>query len=329
MGTTSDEYELARRARDGDRESLSRLVESSRALLYAIAYGELRHFEDAQDAVANALLRICRRIDTLRNPEQARSWMARVVRNEARRLRTPSLALDRVADATNVASFVPLRLDIEHALHSLPTDQAHAVSLYYLDGLPVREIAERLSRPEGTIKYWLSRGRAHLATHMEGYAPMDTRPAPGGPAWVAAIVSTAIAPDRLQQMTSAMKAAGWDDVRLVSDVAAVGTLVPSSEGSISAARRLPAPLTDCRCIVLDEWIGGHSAFELSVLLRATDEGRAAALFLLIDGARSKPEIDNTALAAYMAGFDMLLTKAFDIEEFQSFARRLREHQEKE
>ena len=85
------------------------------------------------------------------------------------------------------------------------------------------------------------------------------------------------------------------------------------------------PLTGCRCIVLDEWIGGHSAFELSTLLRATDEGRAAALFLLIDGNRPKAEIDNMAVAAYLAGFDMLLTKPFDLDEFQSFARRLREH----
>jgi RNA polymerase sigma-70 factor (ECF subfamily) len=326
MATTLDEYELAKRARDGDREALSRLVELSRAPLFAIAYGELHHFEDAQDAVANALLRICRHIGTLRNPEQARPWMARVVRNEARRLRAVAHTPCRAQPPAEAAvGFVALRLDVGRALRDLPIDQARAVALYYLDALPVREIAERLHRPEGTVKYWLSRGRTHLATRMEGYAPMDTRSAALEPAWNAAVVSTEIAPDLLRQMADAMKSAGWDDIRLISDVVAAGTLATPAEGETSEGRRPPAPLVGCRCIVLDEWIGGHSAFEFSTLLRATDEGRAAALFLLIDGNRPEKEAENTAMAAYIAGFDMLLTKPFDIDEFQRFARRIREH----
>lgn len=50
-------YELVKLARDGDREALADLVELLRPRLFGEAYFCLRHYHDAQDAVASALLR--------------------------------------------------------------------------------------------------------------------------------------------------------------------------------------------------------------------------------------------------------------------------------
>lgn len=60
-------------------------------------------------------------------------------------------------------------MDVERALRYLPADQAAASALYLLDGLGIEEIAVRLARPSGTIKYWLARGRTALRRQMEGY----------------------------------------------------------------------------------------------------------------------------------------------------------------
>src|SRR5687768_3577423 len=79
MDREPEDHELARRARDGDREALSELVERERLRLFALAYAELRHYEEAQDAVADALLRICRHVDAVREPERIRAWMQSVV----------------------------------------------------------------------------------------------------------------------------------------------------------------------------------------------------------------------------------------------------------
>lgn len=70
-----------------DPEALDALVERHRHRLFALAYARLRHCEDAQDAVATALLRICQHVGQLRQPGQMASWMFSVVRNEAIRLR--------------------------------------------------------------------------------------------------------------------------------------------------------------------------------------------------------------------------------------------------
>src|SRR5207253_9452419 len=70
MEPEREEYELALRARDGDRDALAELVERTRVRLFALAYAELRHYDDAHDAVASALLRICRHVGELRKPER-------------------------------------------------------------------------------------------------------------------------------------------------------------------------------------------------------------------------------------------------------------------
>src|SRR5713101_4957473 len=87
MDREPSEYELAQRARDGHREALAELVERTRLRLFALAYAELRNYEDAQDAVASALLQICLHVAELRQPERIRAWMQSIVRNEVRRLR--------------------------------------------------------------------------------------------------------------------------------------------------------------------------------------------------------------------------------------------------
>src|SRR5438034_6620540 len=92
MDREPEEYELALRARSGDRNALAELVARTRLRLFALAYAELRHYEDAQDAVAGALLQICRHVQELREPERVRAWMQSIVRNEVRRLRRGAAA---------------------------------------------------------------------------------------------------------------------------------------------------------------------------------------------------------------------------------------------
>ncbi len=167
MDGEAEEYELALRARDGDREALAALVERTRLRLFALAYAELRHYEDAQDAVAAALLQICLHVQELREPQRVRQWMQSIVRNEARRLRRGSgTALAVPADPEGMAAVAGpslLRLDIQRALCRLPWDQARALRLYYLADLSTPEIARQMDSPEGTVRSWLHRGRQLLA----------------------------------------------------------------------------------------------------------------------------------------------------------------------
>jgi RNA polymerase sigma factor (sigma-70 family) len=294
MDREPNEYELALRARDGDREALAALAERTRLRLFAIAYAELRHYEDAQDAVASALLRICLRIRELRQPERIWGWMQRIVLNEAHRLRRGADRLVESLEETEPPEESPstslLRLDIQRALRRLPRDQAQAIRLFYLEDRSVREIAGLMQRAEGTVTSWLHRARQHLAAQMEAYAPMNPIPdvsaQPAAPR-SAAILHTDLEPGLLQQVVEALQAAGYRP-----EVIAPGE--PSA--LIGAVRKR-------QLIVLDEWIGGRSALEFLITLRAEAATSAIPICLLC----SAPS-GLTATAYSTAGADHLVRK---------------------
>jgi RNA polymerase sigma factor (sigma-70 family) len=313
MNPDPDEYELTRRARDGDREALAALIERTRLQLFALAYAELRHYQDAQDAVAAALYHVCRHVGELREPAKVRAWMNSIVRNEVRRLRRhPDAALASLEERelpAHEAEPSVLRLDIERALRRLPRDQARAIALFYLARLPIREIARRVERPEGTIKLWLHLGRKRLATEMEEYAPMTPTPAVN-----AAIINTDLEPNLVRSMADAARAAGFDGVLTLD---APPSLDATGEGDAREVH-LPGSLKDVSVVVLDEWIGGRSAFEILAILKAAAESKEIAFFMLA----SAPK-DSTVFAAWSAGVECFLTKPFDLAEFQKFMKHLR------
>ena len=53
------------------------------------------------------------------------------------------------------------------ALGRLPTNQRVAVTLRYVQELPLEEVAELMKAPQGTVKSWCSRGLASLRQDQE------------------------------------------------------------------------------------------------------------------------------------------------------------------
>src|SRR5690349_8930867 len=120
-----DEYTLVVQARGGDRDALAALVERLRLWLFATAYAEMSHYQDAQDVVAAALERVCLHIGDLREPERLRAWVRSVVQNEAHRLlqkRAPACIqtdFHEILDEAATEEISLLRMDVEQALHRL------------------------------------------------------------------------------------------------------------------------------------------------------------------------------------------------------------------
>lgn len=273
--------------------ALEELLLPWRGRLFAVAYRELPgRYDDAQDAVAAAFVRIVRHSDQLRDLESFGAWACQITRREARRIaaRPPFETLpESLAEPLSDSA---LRLDIESALRRLPAELAQTLALYYQQGLSVAELAHRLETPEGTIKWRLLRGRERLRDALEGYKPMEKR--------TCALVALGLEPSLRTSLNEVLHATGWTEVLPIATFDEAAQLTTES-------------------IILEETIGTHSAFELVPLLRQRPNCR---IWLLLNPGRSENEKQLAATAAYIARVDFLLNKPFTQEDFQHFARRL-------
>lgn len=122
----------------------------------------------AEETVAEAFTRAAADWERLRRYDEPAAWIRRVAvnlclsqRRRVRRLRP----LDERPHRDLAAPPAEL-LDLQAALAALPLAHRRAVVLHYLLGYPVADVGALLRVPDGTVKAWLSRGRAALRTTL-------------------------------------------------------------------------------------------------------------------------------------------------------------------
>ncbi|MEX0426016.1 RNA polymerase sigma factor [Nocardioides sp. DS6] len=171
---TPDEIDdLARRARDGDRDALEHLLGAIRPRALNVCRGVLPFLPDAEDACQEALLNIATKVGSWHGNGRFTTWMHVVALNAARstyrRLRNQAVAadpqevgpLDR-PDPRTTSVIAGTRLDLLDAMETLERDHPKYVEPLVLRdvyGLAYDEIAALLGLPLGTVKAQIHHGR--------------------------------------------------------------------------------------------------------------------------------------------------------------------------
>jgi len=123
----------------------------------------------AQDVVQEAFCRALSRWKRLSGLDDPLAWVRRVAWNLAtsqwRRARTAAVFLRRHRLEDVPAPGLD-RVALAGALATLPARHRRVVILHYLADQSVRDIADQLGVPEGTVKAWLHRGRTALAARL-------------------------------------------------------------------------------------------------------------------------------------------------------------------
>jgi RNA polymerase sigma-70 factor (ECF subfamily) len=82
--------------------------------------------------------------------------------------------LDRLPGSDDTSGSLERAISTQEAvalIATLPADQAEAVMLRTVSGLPVSVVAEIMNRPAGTIRVLCHRGLRRLARTLEGTVP--------------------------------------------------------------------------------------------------------------------------------------------------------------
>lgn len=167
--------EVVQAARRGDREAFRALVEILMGATYAIARRMTRDGHEAEDLTQEIFLKLHSFVDrydpSLPFAPWYRKLAVRVGLNYVRGAGSPGSLPDGLPAADSPARDADLGASVRRGLAALPPQQRAAVSLYYLEGRDVAEVADALEVPPGTVKTWLFRAREALRTHLGGFAP--------------------------------------------------------------------------------------------------------------------------------------------------------------
>jgi RNA polymerase sigma-70 factor (ECF subfamily) len=149
-----------------DVDGFDEFYRGSRQRLLGYVYVVTGDLAEAQDAAQEAYVRAWQRWATVGRYEDPEAWVrmvaTRIAVSRWRSLRSRARAHLRHGPGDPVPEHGPDTVDIVTAMRRLPQEQRTALTLYYLLGLPVADVARQTGAPEGTVKARLARGRAAL-----------------------------------------------------------------------------------------------------------------------------------------------------------------------
>jgi len=166
------EEELVKRSRKGDEGAFRILVEKYRDMLMGTAYLILRDRQLTEEIVQETVLKMWKKLPSLRDSSSLKPWLMRILINEAnqqfRKKKIATVPLEEaseIPDASNIDESLIQGENhqlLREAMASLSPEQKEVIILRYFSDLTVPEIAAATSIPEGTIRSRLSRALDRL-----------------------------------------------------------------------------------------------------------------------------------------------------------------------
>ncbi len=143
-------------------DELDSLVSAWQSRIRVFFARRCREHADVDDLVQEAIASIIRCYHTFAHRSTLSTWVYAVCRNvlsnhDYYRQRDCRLVQRLSLEPPSAEPELPMAL--QDALGQLSKDGRRLYVLYYVEGLSIREIAARLHRPEGTVKYLLYRLR--------------------------------------------------------------------------------------------------------------------------------------------------------------------------
>lgn len=164
--------EQVKKAKEGDVNEIGNLIQDRIQSMYRVAFGILKNEDEIYDAISNTTVIVFEKISTLRKEELFKTWLTRILINECYKIYNQSKKVIYLENCTaeslgNLQYTEKDRLEEQDArdlLNNLSKDLKETVMLYYFEDFSVKEVANILNIPEGTVKSRLSRARKDLGT---------------------------------------------------------------------------------------------------------------------------------------------------------------------
>jgi RNA polymerase sigma-70 factor (ECF subfamily) len=182
-----DDRDLVLAAQRGDRDAFKTLFERYHRRTYALAFGVLRHPDDALDVVQDAFIKAHKYLDKFEGNSSFYTWLYRIVMNLAidhirkhRRVKPVELDETRIENDADDA-LLPrilgenparaladkqIRARIDQALDELSENHRSVLVMRELEGLSYEDMAQAMSCSKGTIMSRLFHARRNMQKRL-------------------------------------------------------------------------------------------------------------------------------------------------------------------
>ena len=181
-GRRQNESALVRAAQRGDKEALQRLLTRNWSWLKGLVYSIVGDADQVDDVLQDICVRVITKIDSLREPERFRPWLAvlakrQALRHRQRQAKRPSPLNEELAELEPDEKAQQLFEKIEQkeqcrqilqAVKALPEKYRQVFMMAYAGDLTYANIAEILDIPITTVQIRLVRARRMIYDRLSG-----------------------------------------------------------------------------------------------------------------------------------------------------------------
>ncbi|MBO4452149.1 MAG: sigma-70 family RNA polymerase sigma factor [Bacteroidaceae bacterium] len=153
---------------------VEREQEALRSFLLALCCGKK---DDADDIAQDALVKAYLASAGYQDKGRFRSWLFKIAHNTFLNHKASMRTMANIEEARTVASSFSADSSFQHqdlylALSTLPPKERSAITLFYLTGYSIKEIAAITETSEDAVKKQLSRGRDRLREELTPRPPL-------------------------------------------------------------------------------------------------------------------------------------------------------------
>ena len=166
---------LVKLAKMGDKPAFDEIIRLCVPDMFRIALSILNNKDDADDAVCDAVVKAYENLHKLKDPKFFKTWIIRIAINQAN---SAYKSRNRIVYLYDVPS-EPQSEDeygfdndgLNAAVASLSLDYRTVITLYCFQDMRIREIADVLEIPQGTVKWRLSKAKEELKAKLSEAQP--------------------------------------------------------------------------------------------------------------------------------------------------------------
>ena len=145
------------------------IVNQNKTGLYREAYSYLQNAADAEDAVSNTILKAYEKIETLKDIRKMKAWLYRILVNECKDMikkRNKWSYVEMSVSEIEYPNNNEENSDLYDVVCSLESPFKEISLLFYFENFKIKEIADILNLPDGTVKSRLARARKQIKRIM-------------------------------------------------------------------------------------------------------------------------------------------------------------------